>query len=596
MLADLMSIFSKFKENNPNVVTENYIPADGTYVCVDLDTMKISSVSNIKYNKKESKLEGIDDDKLLNKLCMYDYNSRLTSIQKPIDKKKKIHSNNYLSFFVKKDIVGKDLTGGIIDEYYKVLAKPEIKYQSVPNSLDLYLKVREEIGEPDEELIDKIHNWIMFNIFNTDDVLGIDMSKKEYLKIFFEYADDYDKTLKLYQKENKRYLTVNVFNSNKYNVSLDNQILGVPDNNFNLNPKKPYLMNNTRGMAIPYMLDIDKTIEQKELFDFLYNMACNGYVNVYFDSVNNMVYGFKASDMPNFNIFGHYVRVQKGKEVEILDYSVVSGNMERLSDTFRVKNVLGLDLENSVFKEHDYSPKYNKREFEQFINKAIYSNTLKTNYFTDASEVSITDAVLRRNLISTRSKIFDYIYKDINNGLYPTLYKVAHELIYSCLKQGFEVKACYMFNIAFSLKEMYEEGDISMEDKISNMRDELREKINNAETLSISNDDEYYFSVGQVVKYLIWLSNNNNKKQSLINPFISVSRDKQLKQKLNQLYRGYNFAINDNNRRFNNLYSMVKMYTPNDKVNTNMIIAGYLNSSLILEKKKIEEMSENVNE
>lgn len=135
-----------------------------------------------------------------------------------------------------------------------------------------------------------------------------------------------------------------------------------------------------------------------------------------------------------------------------------------------------------------------------------------------------------------------------------------------------------------------------MEDKISNMRDELREKINNAETLSISNDDEYYFSVGQVVKYLIWLSNSNNKKQSLINPFISVSRDKQLKQKLNQLYRGYNFAINDNNRRFNNLYSMVKMYTPNDKVNTNMIIAGYLNSSLILEKKKIEEMSENVNE
>ena len=596
MLAELMDVFSKFKENNPNIITESYIPADGTYVCVDIDTMKITSISNLKYNKKESKLELIEDKKLLNKLCMYDYNSRLVSIQKPMDKKKKIHSNNYLSFFIKKDIVGKELTGGIIDEYYKVLAKPEIKYQSVANSLDLYLQVREEIGEPDEELIDKIHDWIMFNIYNVDEALGIDMSRKEYLKIFFEYTDDYNRTLELYEQENKRYLTPNVFNSNKYNLAFENKIIGVPDNNFNLNQKKPYLMNNTRGMTIPYMLSIDKAIEQKELFDYLYNLSCNGYVNVYFDSIDNNIYGFKASDVPDFNIFGYYVRVQKGKEVEILDYGVVSGNVERLSDTFRVKNILGLDLANGVFKEHDYYPKYNKRELEEWLNKAIYSKFLKTNYFTDVSDISITDAVLRRNLINTRSKVFDFIYKGVDNGFYPTLYRVAHELIYSSLSQGYEIKASYMFNIAFSLKEMYEKGDLRMEDKIYNMRAELREKINNAETLSITSDDEYYFAVGQAVKYLIWLSNSNNKKQSLINPFISVSRDKQLKQKLNQLYRGYNFAINDNNRRFNNLYSMIKIYTPDSKVNTDMIIAGYLNSSLILEKKKLEEMIINEHE
>ena len=60
-----------------------------------------------------------------------------------------------------------------------------------------------------------------------------------------------------------------------------------------------------------------------------------------------------------------------------------------------------------------------------------------------------------------------------------------------------------------------------------------------------------------------------------------------LKTKLRQLFVKYNYDMDqDKDLRFKNLYSMIIGYEVEDKINTDLIIAGYLNSNLIYEKKE----------
>ena len=61
--------------------------------------------------------------------------------------------------------------------------------------------------------------------------LDIDMGKKDYLKIFFEAEREE------YQREGKRYFIPNIYNSNQYNITVNDETLGLPDNNQGMNAK-----------------------------------------------------------------------------------------------------------------------------------------------------------------------------------------------------------------------------------------------------------------------------------------------------------------------------------------------------------------------
>lgn len=125
-----------------------------------------------------------------------------------------------------------------------------------------------------------------------------------------------------------------------------------------------------------------------------------------------------------------------------------------------------------------------------------------------------------------------------------------------------------------------------MADTINQIRSDIREKINDSDTRYISSDKEYYFAVGQLVNYFLSRSKGKNKPQSLVNPFINSKNNKLIKEKLLALYKKYNYDIETQSKRFNNLYSMVLGYETISEVDQNMIIAGYLNTSLIYEKNE----------
>lgn len=125
----------------------------------------------------------------------------------------------------------------------------------------------------------------------------------------------------------------------------------------------------------------------------------------------------------------------------------------------------------------------------------------------------------------------------------------------------------------------------------------LREKINSKITSSIESDSEYFFAVGQLANYFLSLSKAKMKKHSLSNSILNAKSDEKIKSELHKLFFKYNNET-QNNRRFNNLYSMINGYYPKDRVDVDSLIRGYLHSSIIYEKSTKEnsgESTENIN-
>ena len=116
--------------NADALILDNYIPADGDYIVVKKDGSVVRC--SIKMDKKAGRpvKDLSDGDSQYEDIVFYDYHSRLVSMDKPQDPKKVIHSNNYLSFWIKKE----SLTNGKlnmegIDRYFDILSNPRVKYR-----------------------------------------------------------------------------------------------------------------------------------------------------------------------------------------------------------------------------------------------------------------------------------------------------------------------------------------------------------------------------------------------------------------------------------------------------------------------------------
>lgn len=304
MLKDCIDIFKrKYSLAGDALITDNYILDPGTYILVDMNGQIIDQKDVIKNNFDRI---GFDD------FIERDYLSKLLDMNKPI-KNKLIQSNNYLSFWIKKDSIQPDNSGNtklsldiINNSYYNILKNPRLKYTK--KSLELYDDLETSIGAPNLEILEFCKTWINDHIFSFIDDPKIKFDKT-YLKIFF-LAD-----LSLYHQESQRYFLPNIYNTTDYNILINNQIFGLPNNNMGMNAKKPYLENKTRIKSkVPYLLSTDDVYIQKKFFDYLYNYANQSKTNVYFSTDNNdpdPIYSYESSQAHSKNLNGYFLRIQR---------------------------------------------------------------------------------------------------------------------------------------------------------------------------------------------------------------------------------------------------------------------------------------------
>lgn len=599
MFKECLDVFLEMLKHEDNLILKGYIPADGSYVIVKNDgTVKNA---DIKFDKKTRNLN-CTDDTLLNDICFYDYHSKLISMNKPIDIKKVIHSNNYLAFAVKKESITTKLTEAIIDNYYDTLKNPlEKKYKKSKEASKIYQKFEEDHGVVNITLLEKCRSWIKQHIFSIDKLVNVDLEKKEYLKIFFEVfetnEEDNKKNKELFIQEDNRYIYPNIYNNNYYNVEVDGKIQGIPDNNMGMNAKKPFLSIKTRKNPASYLLDGDTALLQKQFFEYLMNFATNGKNNIYVDIINNKIEAY--SDKEEREKFsgieaGYYLRIQKGKELEIQVQDSIVNYQDKLLLNFNYQDFFKMNIE----KYPEYTKNigiYTKRtDVGRLINNIFFSKYLLTNYFTDANDISVKDSVLKRIIIMYRNVIFDWIYKGIDNNFEVVEKQFVLELIKNTLINDYNLRAMTQLNLHWSFEDYFanleKRGGEKMADIATKIRMSVKEKVMSKDkAVIVNNNEEYYYAIGQLMAYFISLSKASKKAQSLINPVLNAQNDTVIKTRLLQLYKKYNYNILTKNSRIKNLYAMILGYKPEGKVNQEMILFGYMDNNVIYTKSEEKE-------
>ena len=599
MFKECLDVFSEMLKHEDNLILKGYVPADGSYIIVKNDgTVKNA---DIKFDKKTRDLN-CTDDTLLNDICFYDYHSKLISMNKPIDIKKVIHSNNYLAFAVKKESITTKLTEAIIDNYYDTLKNPlEKKYKKSKEASKIYQKFEEDHGVVNITLLEKCRSWIKQNVFSIDKLVNVDLGKKEYLKIFFEIfetnEEDNKKNKELFIQEDNRYIYPNIYNNNYYNVEVDGKIQGIPDNNMGMNAKKPFLSIKTRKNPASYLLDGDTALLQKRFFEYLMNFATNGKNNIYVDIINNKIEAY--SDKEEREKFsgieaGYYLRIQKGKELEIQVQDNIVNYQDKLLLNFNYQDFFNMNIEKYPEYTKDIGIYTKRTDVGRLINNIFFSKYLLTNYFTDANDISVKDSVLKRIIIMYRNVIFDWIYKGIDNNFEVVEKQFALELIKNTLINDYNLRAMTQLNLHWSFEDYFanleKRGGEKMADIATKIRMSVKEKVMSKDkAVIVSNNEEYYYAIGQLMAYFISLSKASKKAQSLINPVLNAQNDTVIKTRLLQLYKKYNYNILTKNSRVKNLYAMILGYRSEGKVNQEMILFGYMDNNVIYTKSEEKE-------
>ena len=600
MFEECLEVFKRELDYDNNLILDEYIPADGSYIIVDAEG-KIKNYQDIKFDKKKrGTSEVVVKGSYFKEICFYDYHSKLISMNKPVDSKKVIHSNNYLSFAVKKESITSKLTETIIDNYYDTLKNPlEAKYKKSKEASKIYQKFEEEYAPVNIEILEKCRSWIKQHIFSIDKLINIDLKKKDYLKIFFEVfeADEEDnkKNKELFIQEDNRYIFPSIYNSNDYNVEVNGKIQGIPDNNMGMNAKKPFLSIKTRKTPAAYLVDINKAILQKQFFEYLMNFAANGKNNIYIDTKNYRIKAYSDQDeRDDFDEMasGFYLRIQKGKELEIQIQDNIVDYQNRLKTNFEYMKFISIDIKGDKLPE--FAKKYGvydkRTSVGTLINEIFFSKFLRTNYFIDVNDMSIKDSVLRQNIIMYRNIIFEWVYKGIDNNFSKAEEKFALDLIKNSIRNEdkYNLRPKSQLNLHWSLKDYFlkmkkEQGGDTMADIATKIRTSVKEKIMSNEDLIMPSDDkEYYYAVGQLLSYFIFKSRAGKRMQSMINPVLNAKRDNIIKMRLFQLYKKYNYDISINNYNMKKLYAMILGYKPQNKVNQEMILFGYLDENILL--------------
>ena len=687
MLKDCMEIFqecAKEKNKTPeDLILETYVPSIGDYIFVDENGgYRIAHVSySIKEGKKVpnavwifrndssrknfitvlAKEDLVDAELKTLKFC--DYYSRILDTNKNVgsDSLKKIVTNNYLSFGCKWEKVKKEteaqeekkdkVTEETFDLYFSMLIKnffhkkegisnketaDELRnfdwlknnYDDLPDDLQ---RNWDWLKNNFQAVANKINEW-KSKENNPEDNNKQQKTKTEgYIKFFF-----LQKNMEKFRCENKRYLNTRLFGDSKnFITDKDGKKCGIPANNFTLSDKKIFFKNLTRCTTFPQVVSFEDAYNQKLLFDYLYNQASqyNGTkAAVYFTKNPCNIIVQAPNDPLHVSFSGVYLLVNKGmKEAEILDYDVISYYKTTMEPHFFYNNHLKISPEkisdNKMYKEYA-----KKSDIVALIDRVIFKNELRRNFFTESKKVCNDNKLLQRNILSSREAIYSWLYKGTDPGVRPILHKICSDNVKDAILKGHflgDSGAINQFNMMLSLEQFFTEkiektkttGENIMEKEVrpnvekstenelsksQQLYDSLKEKIMKYEAakdekdkmnIKISNDEEYFYAVGQLAWYFISLNKSKNKPHSLMNPILYPTSDHMIKSQLSAWFMKYNYAISTNNHGFNALYKMVKDYTVKGNVITDNIEAGYMSSCLVWEilkekKKEREEREE----
>jgi CRISPR-associated protein Csh1 len=578
MINDLITLFKTgYEKHGDKIILDTYKPDDGIYIRIN---------NNGLWDHILIKKDIVYDRELFNWFKHVDYYSCLLDMNKPIDPKKTIHSNNYLTMFIKKDIlpeVGeseKKLTRkeleGSIERYFSVFTKDN-KDRYDKQSLELLDKAN--LPDLSVEAVKNNMNYILLNIDRLIELIkSSGLGKKDYVKVFF------DSHIENYMTESRRYLIPKIFNKNDFNVNVRSNTLGLSNANMGLNSKKPYLESMTTRFKVAFRVDVESALLGKKIFDWIEGQEGNT-VYIPYD------YGFEGSlgNVREKRPF-YYIYFTRGIGLTVEDFDYLPQFTDKIG--FTLYNFLQLEegeKENKFVSDDEYIDSL--FQLEDKVNGYFFNGRLKNSYYQEpkvkSNEFSKT---LLDLLITCRKAFHDYFKKGIKNNFKDIIDRISLEVVREQVKmsEGLGMtKAAKALNLRLSLLKYFKLRGGNMGDRVKAINESLANKLASDNLVTCENDDEFYFLAGQLAYYMLSQSEASKKTHGLAEPFLRAKSAEQLKKQLGFIFDRYKHAIPMNFIKFNCALSAVQGYdTENSpRLYQDMFLAGFLSKNIFYTKK-----------
>ncbi|MCL4580726.1 hypothetical protein YWH7199_04395 [Fusobacterium nucleatum YWH7199] len=573
MIDEALEVFKKiYDKEGEKLVVSKHIPKDGTYILVNKKSGKIIETLNISYDKKSKKING-ELNQYYGYFRAFDYYSNLVDMNKPMDPKKTIHSNQIYSFFIKKDSIRENkLTKAIIEGYKKNLLNPEEKYNS-KEAKELYKNIAEKLSKIEKDIVEDIFLWIEDNV--NENLLDND-NKKDYLKIFF-VEDNLDKSLELFRNEHKRYLIPNIFNSNDYNKKIGETIYGLSNNNMGLNAKKAFLENKTRRVSTPYLVNTDEILLQYAFYNYLLPEVKQGNYFIYFLE-NEIIPRTYKEGCPNGAKY--LLNASYSKDVDIKNFNVISKNSsEEININF--KEILHQKKKDA--DEIEYG-NLNKEKMMNNINKILFYNSLLGNFLLNDGDLDIKDTEIKKLLMKYRNAFYKWFYLNDEAEVKKNIRKIYLDAVMVAIGNGHFFKASQQLDFGFCL-EKYFYGKSELMEEIMNVKEVFLNHTLSEEEWEFSNDEEYFFAVGQILAYINYMRNSKAKSLNFIKQLTFVKNIDVLKEKIKKIVISYSHIFETKNKKINRTISNISLYEPKE-IRIDILLAGFTADIIFFKKRE----------
>ncbi|ABK82526.1 hypothetical protein CFF8240_0660 [Campylobacter fetus subsp. fetus 82-40] len=416
---------------------------------------------------------------------------------------KKFHSINFLSLFFK--LEESEYVSENLKKYFDIFrdfnTSNDAKDKEIISFNSDYIK--------DENRQSLIANSVVLcqKYFNgIKDFAGQNNFKKCYIKFFI------NEDLKLYEKESRIYLDLKIYNSNEYNITHNDEILGLSNFNTGMNSKKPFLEHKSRLFKIPYVISQKDALATKMLFDWL-------------GSQNKItVRDFDSIFMSKFN---------KNSKAVVSDFEYVPVSESNFKfDKLKIKDFM--DIKNGEREILSFD------DFKQVIDEQLYQKRLFGNLYNDEIRVSkLLSEDMQNLLYQTRHSMIEYFEKFNSNEFYYVIQKYSNDFIKVAMQDGEfgRLNAKKSINLLLSIKETKgEKVDI----------DEIKNRVISALTddnITKLNGNEYYFLVGNLAMRLVNKSKGWKKTFALTESYTKARNTKKLKMILFSDFDRYKYDI-----------------------------------------------------
>ena len=572
MVNEALEVFKKiYDKEGEELVVSKHIPKDGTYILVNIELGKIIEKLNIAYDKKSKKIDG-ELNQYYSYIRAFDYYSNLVDMNKPMDSKKTIHSNQIYSFFIKKDSIRENkLTKSIIEGYKKNLLNPEEKYNS-KEAKELYKNIANKLPEIEKETVEKIFLWIETNV--NEDLL--EDSKKDYLKIFF-VKSDLDISLELFKNEHKRYLIPNIFNSNDYNKKIEETIYGLSNNNMGLNAKKTFLENKTRKISTPYLVDTEEILLQYAFYNYLLPEVKQGNYFIYFTE-NEIIPKTYKDACPNGAIY--LLNATYSKDIDIKNFNIISkSDSQEININFR--EILHQKRKDS--DEIEYG-NLNREKIMNNINKILFYNSLLGNFLASDGDLDIKDIEIKKLLMKYRNAFYKWFYLNDETEVKKSIKKIYLDAVMIAIGNGHLFKANQQLDLGFCLEEYFYKKSELMEE-IMSIKEVFLNHTLSEEDWELLNDEEYFFAVGQILAYINYMRNSKAKSLNFIKQLTFIKNPTILKEKIKKIVISYSHIFETKNKKINRTISNISLYQPKE-IKIDILLAGFTADIVFFKKRE----------